>query len=72
MEPLSPKNDFVFKKLFADPAHIDILASFLASVLGVSPEELVGLQLVEAHILGDAPGGKECVLDNYAEFKQVA
>jgi predicted transposase/invertase (TIGR01784 family) len=63
MKPLSPKNDFVFKKLFADPEHIDILIAFLASVLEVPPEELVGLQLVESHILGDTPEGKECVLD---------
>jgi predicted transposase/invertase (TIGR01784 family) len=63
MEPLSPKNEFVFKKLFADPGHIEILIAFLASVLDISPDELVGLELVEAHILGDAPGDKECILD---------
>jgi predicted transposase/invertase (TIGR01784 family) len=63
MEPLSPKNDFVFKKLFADPGRIDILIAFLASVLDIPPDELVGLELVEAHILGDAPGDKDCILD---------
>jgi predicted transposase/invertase (TIGR01784 family) len=63
MEPLSPKNDFVFKKLFADPRHIDILAAFLASILGISLEELEGLQLMDSHIRGDTQEDKECILD---------
>jgi predicted transposase/invertase (TIGR01784 family) len=70
MEPLSPKNDFIFKKLFADPEHIDILTAFLASVLDVSPEGLTGLQLVESHILGDTSEDKECILDVRANTRE--
>lgn len=72
MEPLSPKNDFVFKKLFADSKHVDILTAFLASVLDVSPAGLEGLRLMESHILGDAPEGKECVLDVRVDTREGA
>ena len=62
-EFLSPKNDYVFKRLLGDPAHIDLLQDFLLSTLDHAKGEYQSLTVVNPHLPGDYPGDKEGILD---------
>ena len=48
-EPLSPKNDFVFKLLFGEQTRLDILQNFLMAVLDLPAEEYGHLVIVDPH-----------------------
>lgn len=60
---LSPKNDFVFKQLFGNPAHSAPLAAFLRSVLPLPEEEFESLVFVDPHLKRKFGDDKPCVLD---------
>ena len=62
-EPLSPKNDFVFKLLFGEPRRLDILRAFLQAVLDLPAEEYGRLVIVDPHLHRESPDDKLGVLD---------
>ena len=63
MEPLSPKNDLVFKLLFGAPARLNLLRSFLQAVLDLPVEEYDRLVIVDPHLQREYPEDKLGVLD---------
>jgi len=62
-EPLSPKNDFVFKLLFGERTRLDILQNFLMAVLDLPAEEYGHLVIVDPHLRRESPDDKLGVLD---------
>jgi predicted transposase/invertase (TIGR01784 family) len=59
--PLSPKNDFVFKKVFAE--HTPVLADFLKAVLDLPADEYQGLEILDPNLRPENIGDKHCILD---------
>ena len=62
-EPLSPKNDLVFKLLFGEPSRLNLLRSFLQAVLDLPAEEYDRLVIVDPHLRGQYPEDKLGILD---------
>ena len=62
-EPLSPKNDFVFKLLFGEQKRLNILRSFLQSVLDLPKEEYGRLVIVDPFLRREYRADKLGVLD---------
>ena len=62
-EPLSPKNDFVFKLLFGEQTRLDILQNFLMAVLDLPADEYDHLVIVDPHLRRESPDDKLGVLD---------
>lgn len=60
---LSPKRDFVFKRLLGDPREVEGLADFLQSILSFPPEEYEEVTIVDPHMHRRHPDDKECILD---------
>lgn len=52
------KNDYMFRKIFGDPADTSPLRSFIEAVGCLTEEELVELTLVDPQLLPDDPTGK--------------
>lgn len=64
---LSPTNDFVFKKIFAE--HDQILVDFLKSVLDLNHEDYQSLIIVDPHIRRESIEDKEAILDIKIKLK---
>jgi hypothetical protein len=47
-KPLSPKNDFVFRKVFGE--NMTVLSGFLQAVLDLPVEEYQGIEVVDPHL----------------------
>jgi predicted transposase/invertase (TIGR01784 family) len=62
-QPLSPKNDLVFKLLFGESKRLNILRSFLQAVLDLPAEEYGHLVIVDPHLKREYPEDKLGVLD---------
>ena len=60
---LPVKSDFVFKLIFGDQRNIDILASFLKSVLDIPVEEYESLTIVDPHTKKEHKNDKLGILD---------
>ena len=60
---LSPKNDYVFKTIFADPNNLDILADFLQSVIDLPPEEYDSLTVVDPNLRIEDENDKTAIMD---------
>ncbi len=63
LDILSPKYDFVFKRLFGDANHIAPLAAFLQAALGLPEEEFAEILIVDPNLNSEYDGDKHCVLD---------
>ena len=63
MEPLSPKNNLVFKLLFGEPTRLNLLSSFLQAVLDLPAEEYGRLVIVDPHLRREYPEDELGVLD---------
>ncbi|MDR2390244.1 MAG: Rpn family recombination-promoting nuclease/putative transposase [Planctomycetota bacterium] len=59
--PLSPRNDFVFKKLFGE--NVAILTDFLKAVLDLPDDEYLRLEVLDPSLRAENAGDKYCVLD---------
>jgi predicted transposase/invertase (TIGR01784 family) len=59
--PLSPKNDFVFHKIFSE--NMTALSGFLQAVLDLPLEEYQGLEVVDPYLERDYPEDKLGILD---------
>ena len=62
-EPLSPKNDLVFKLLFGEPSRLNLLRSFLQAVLDLPAEEYDRLVIVDPTLRPEHPDDKLGILD---------
>ncbi|MDR1242740.1 MAG: Rpn family recombination-promoting nuclease/putative transposase [Deltaproteobacteria bacterium] len=60
-KPLSPTNDFVFKKVFGE--NLFVLDSFLKSVLDVPNDEYQGLEVLDPALPPENIEDKRCILD---------
>jgi predicted transposase/invertase (TIGR01784 family) len=60
-KPLSPVNDFVFKKVFGE--NLFVLDNFLKSVLDVPDDEYHGLEVLDPDLSPENIEDKRCVLD---------
>jgi predicted transposase/invertase (TIGR01784 family) len=60
---LSPKSDYIFKLIFGDERNIDVLQSFLQSVLDLPPEEYQKISIVDPHLKREDEFDKLAVLD---------
>ncbi len=62
---LDPKNDMVFKKLFADNKHKGLLINFLNSVLGrPEGEKIIDVTIEDPHNMAETPGtSKASIVD---------
>jgi predicted transposase/invertase (TIGR01784 family) len=63
LPPLSPKDDFVFRRLFADQNHVDMIISFLKTFVDLPDEEYVEVTIENPNLLPDVKDGKAFVLD---------
>jgi predicted transposase/invertase (TIGR01784 family) len=59
--PLSPKNDFVFRKIFGE--NTPVLTDFLKAVLDLPDDEYHGLEVLDPNLRADNIGDKYCILD---------
>jgi predicted transposase/invertase (TIGR01784 family) len=60
---LSPRSDVVFKLLFGDERHIELLTDFLKSVLRLPAEDYEEVTIVDPHLLREYDSDKMSVLD---------
>jgi predicted transposase/invertase (TIGR01784 family) len=60
---LSPTNDFVFKLIFGDKRHANILAGFLKAALDLPPQNFDRLSIVDPRLKREHVDGKESILD---------
>jgi predicted transposase/invertase (TIGR01784 family) len=60
-KPLSPTNDYVFKRLFTE--NISLLSDFLHAVLGLQPEDCRNIQILDPHLQPESIDEKRSVLD---------
>ena len=60
---MDPKNDFVFKCLFGDERHKDLLISLLSSILDIPKEEFHDLEILNNELLPQYVGDRKGILD---------
>jgi predicted transposase/invertase (TIGR01784 family) len=60
-KPLSPKNDFVFRKIFGE--NMSVLTDFLKAVLDLPDDEYQGLEVLDPNLRAENIGDKYCILD---------
>jgi len=60
---MSPKYDFVFKYIFGNEKHKDLLISLLSDVLGVPEEEFEGIEIINSELLKQFKEDKKGILD---------
>ncbi len=60
---VTPKLDLVFKKIFGDVRNTDILADFLATVLGINPSEITDIEILDNEVVPDVLLSKFSRLD---------
>jgi predicted transposase/invertase (TIGR01784 family) len=63
MELFSPKEDLVFKMLFGDARHIDLLTAFLQAVLPLDKDEYEEVSLLPPTSPAEYPLDKLSILD---------
>ncbi|MDR3073340.1 MAG: Rpn family recombination-promoting nuclease/putative transposase [Deltaproteobacteria bacterium] len=63
LPPLSPKDDFVFRKLFGDQNHVDMVLSFLKTFVDLPDDEYADIAVVSPNLVPEVKSGKSCVLD---------
>ncbi|MDR1935815.1 MAG: Rpn family recombination-promoting nuclease/putative transposase [Candidatus Accumulibacter sp.] len=60
---LSPRNDFVFKRLFGDARDTSLLTEFLKSTLDLPAEDYQEVRIADPHLSGERLEDKEGILD---------
>jgi predicted transposase/invertase (TIGR01784 family) len=60
---LSPKDDFVFRSLFGDRNHIDMVIAFLKSFVDLPDEAYAEIAIVDPNLVPAVKDGKICILD---------
>ena len=60
---MSPKYDFVFKYIFGNEKHKDLLIALLSDVLGLPEEEFAEIQIINSELLKQFKEDKKGILD---------
>jgi predicted transposase/invertase (TIGR01784 family) len=60
---LSPKDDFVFHKLFADQNHVNMIIPFLTAFSDLRDDECANLMVANPNLIPAVKEGKTCILD---------
>jgi predicted transposase/invertase (TIGR01784 family) len=60
---MSPKYDFVFKYIFGNEKHKDLLIALLSDVLGVPEEEFEEIEIINSELLKEFKEDKKGILD---------
>jgi len=60
---MSPKYDFVFKYIFGNEQHKDLLIALLSDVLGVPEEQFDGIEIINSELLKKFQEDKKGILD---------
>ncbi|MBX4259992.1 Rpn family recombination-promoting nuclease/putative transposase [Clostridium estertheticum] len=60
---MSPKYDFVFKYIFGNEKHKDLLIALLSDVLGVPEEDFEGIEIINSELIKDFKEDKKGILD---------
>ncbi|MFT5875407.1 MAG: putative transposase/invertase (TIGR01784 family) [Clostridium sp.] len=60
---MSPKYDFVFKYIFGNEKHKDLLIALLSDVLGLPEEEFADIQIINSELLKQFKEDKKGILD---------
>jgi predicted transposase/invertase (TIGR01784 family) len=63
LPPLSPKDDFVFRKLFGDQNHVDMIISFLKTFVDLRDVEYLEMTIADPKLVPAVKDGKTCILD---------
>ncbi|MDR2819014.1 MAG: Rpn family recombination-promoting nuclease/putative transposase [Desulfovibrio sp.] len=63
LPPLSPKDDFVFRKLFGDQNHIDMVVDFLKSFVKLPDKDYAEITIADPKMVPPTKDGKTCILD---------
>jgi predicted transposase/invertase (TIGR01784 family) len=66
---MSPKIDFVFKLIFGDEKHKDLLIAFLSAVLGLRESEFEEISIINSELLREFSEDKKGILDVRAKTK---
>lgn len=66
---MSPKIDFVFKLIFGDEKHKDLLIAFLSAVLGLPESEFEEISIINSELLREFAEDKKGILDVRAKTK---
>ncbi|HEY5560579.1 MAG TPA: PD-(D/E)XK nuclease family transposase [Clostridiaceae bacterium] len=56
---MSPKSDFVFKYIFGNEEHKDLLIALLSDILGVPEEEFAGIEIINSELLKQSNSKKK-------------
>ena len=59
---MSPKYDFVFKLIFGNEKHKDLLIALLSDILGVPEEEFAGIEIINSELLKQFKEDKKGIL----------
>lgn len=60
---VTPKLDLVFKKIFGNVKNTDILADFLATVLGIGVDEITSIEIIDNEMIPETLSSKFSRLD---------
>ena len=66
---LTPKSDFIFKKIFGDAKNVEILEAFLKSILDIPHDEYESLTLTDTHLKKENDEDKLGILDVKVQTK---
>jgi predicted transposase/invertase (TIGR01784 family) len=60
---LLPKEDFVFRSLFGDQNHMDMVVAFLKSFVDLPDEDYEEIIIADPNLVPEVSEGKTCILD---------
>lgn len=60
---MSPKYDFVFKYIFGNDKHKDLLAALLSDILGIPEEEFDGIDIINSELIREFKEDRKGILD---------
>ncbi|MHC1685192.1 MAG: Rpn family recombination-promoting nuclease/putative transposase [Clostridiaceae bacterium] len=60
---MSPKYDFVFKYIFGNEKHKDLLIALLSDILSVPEEEFEGIEIINSELIKEFKEDKKGILD---------
>ena len=59
---MSPKYDFVFKYIFGNEKHKDLLIALLSDILAVPEEEFDGIEIINSELIKEFKENKKGIL----------
>ena len=60
---MSPKYDFVFKYIFGNEKHKDLLIALISDILVISEEEFEGIEIINSELIKEFKEDRKGILD---------